>query len=497
MALLNADDPLRQLGAELSRRLGVNFDIDGYKPLSHQKEFHGDRTVGRVIFGGNRSGKSLSSVVEMFYWATGTNPYRSTPRPPLALRHVAVDKPQGIDKVLIELYKRLVPKRYLRGGAWERAFQTVPPTLFFSNDSFIEFLSYEQALDRHAGTSRDAVAFDEEPDEAIFNENMARLIDKAGSWWMAMTPLEGLSWVYDRFWLPYEEGELDANVSVYRFNTDDNIHIPKGAFDILLAGLSSEEREARRTGKFVALSGLIYPFNMNIHVKELPAQNHLLTVAGMDHGLRNPTAWLWAQINSDGTLNIVKEHCKNELLVKDHAQIIKLIESGNQFLKPSYRVGDPSIVNRNAETGQSIQTEYANYGINIAAGNNDVDSGINRVASLMDPNQRGGPRLFFDKDCRALIKELRTYRWDEWASRKAETAKAPKNNPKKRDDHCVDAMRYLVMSRPYHDTGSGTRIVHEEHDPNIKYATRSLRHPSVDNDWRNGSNYDDVLGDNW
>ena len=105
MALLNADDPLRQLGAELSRRLGVNFDIDGYKPLPHQKEFHGDRTVGRVIFGGNRSGKSLSSVVEMIYWATGTNPYRSTPRPPVSLRHVAVDKPQGIDKVqYLEVY---------------------------------------------------------------------------------------------------------------------------------------------------------------------------------------------------------------------------------------------------------------------------------------------------------------------------------------------------------------------------------------------------------
>jgi phage terminase large subunit-like protein len=489
---LNPNDPLQKLGVLLAQK-ARDPDIDGYKPLPHQVRFHSNPARGRINFGGNRSGKSYSSVCEMVWWATGTHPFRDTPRPPVALRHVAVDNPQGINKILKELYKKIVPSRYLRGGSWESAWQNSPPALFFSNGSFVEFMSYEQELDKHAGTSRHAIAFDEEPDEAIFNENMARLIDTDGEWWIAMTPVEGLTWVYTRFWLKYEEGELSEDVAIFVFLTDDNYYLPSGAFDRLMGDMSEEEKKARRTGAFIALSGLVYPFDQNVHVRDLEARRGLLTFTGMDHGLRNPTAWLWGQVDSDGVLYIVHEHYKSELYVKDHAAAVKAIEASNPLLVPSYRIGDPSIFNRNPLDGQSVGSEYATHGIYIGPGNNDVDAGINRLASMFYVHPDFGPKIYIDRSCRALIRELRTYRWDEWATRKAETQKEPKTKPKKKDDHAADALRYMAMTRPETDSGSGP--IAPDPVPRIPGSQYPTDWEAYDH--RNSGAYDDVMGSEW
>lgn len=485
-------DPLQLLALKLAQK-ARDPDLDGYKPLKHQIDFHSDPAGGRINFGGNRSGKTYSSVCEMVWWATGTHPYRKTPRPPLALRHVAVDKPQGIEKTLKELYKKITPPRFLRGGSWESAWQNVPPMLHFDNGTFIEFLTYEQELDKHAGTSRHAVAFDEEPDEAIFNENMARLIDTNGEWWISMTPVEGLTWVYYRFWLKFEDGELDKNIGIHVFLTDDNIYLPPGAFDRLLGDLSPEEKDARRTGKFVALSGLIFPFNTELHVKDIEPVPNVLKLCGMDHGLRNPAAWLWGQIDHDGRLYIIREHYRADLLVRDHAQAVKIVEATEPLLKPMYRVGDPSIFNRNPLDGQTVASEYAQYGIHIGAGNNDVDAGILRLSALLRGHPDHGPYLYIDRSCRNLIKEFRTYRWDEWATRKAETSKEPKTKPKKKDDHAIDAARYMAMSRPAFDTGKMGLTqddLDRDRDPSVKYAPSSR-------DYRDGASYDEYLGQEW
>jgi phage terminase large subunit-like protein len=484
------DDVFKDLGSKLAVK-ARQPDIHGYKPAPQQVRFHKCPKKQRIILGGNRSGKSYGSVVEMVWWATGTHPYRRTPRPPLALRHVAVDKPQGIDKVLKELYKKICPPEMLRGGTFDKAWAKEPPVLHFENGSTIEFLSYEQDLDKHAGTSRHAIAFDEEPDEAIFNENLARLIDTDGEWWIAMTPLEGLTWVYHNYYEPYEKGQLEEATELFIYNTDDNIYLPKGAFDRLMGNLSVEERNARRKGQFIALSGLIYPtFDHQYHVRELEPMKGMDNFTSMDHGLANATSWHWYQCDGDGVIYVQREHYESGLLVSDHAKAVKQMEASYPWLRPEYRVGDPSIQNRNAETGQSIQTAYADHGIFISLGNNDVDAGINRVAELFNTG-----RIFIDPSCRNLIRELRRYRWAEWASRKAATKNDAKNRPNKKDDHAVDDLRYGVMSRPLWDMGPGPQKVPVDFTkivvPDIKYAE-----PEQPVDWRDGA-YDDELGSEW
>ena len=54
-------------------------------------------------------------------------------------------------------------------------------------------------------------------------------------------------------------------------------------------------------------------------------------------------------------------------------------------------------------------------------------------------------KLFVFRGCVNLIRELKGYRWGAG------------DVPTKRDDHCLDELRYFVMSRPRTDAPKGTK----------------------------------------
>ena len=51
-------------------------------------------------------------------------------------------------------------------------------------------------------------------------------------------------------------------------------------------------------------------------------------------------------------------------------------------------------------------------------------------------NSEGKSKLFIFNTCTNLIRELKSYRWGNGDS------------PVKEDDHCLDELRYYIMSRP-------------------------------------------------
>jgi len=66
-------------------------------------------------------------------------------------------------------------------------------------------------------------------------------------------------------------------------------------------------------------------------------------------------------------------------------------------------------------------------------------SGINRVKSYFK-NANGKARLFIFKNCINLISEIKGYFWGSGDA------------PVKKDDHCLDELRYYIMSRPENST---------------------------------------------
>jgi phage terminase large subunit-like protein len=429
-------------------------NIYGYDPHEKQLDFHTSEAQKRIFLGGNRSGKTVGGITEDIWWLMGKHPYIKTPPPPVAGRIVSVDFLNGVNKIIIPEVTRWIPASALKGGHWEKAYNKEMRVLTLENGSFVEFMSYDQDVDKFAGTSRHFIHFDEEPPRDIYIECLQRLIDTNGRFWFTMTPVDGMSsWIYDELYLAAKE---DTSIKVVEVSQEDNPHLNYVEAQALLSGLTEDEMEARKKGKFVQIGGLIYKmFDPHKHVIDeidLSRVENWLHVAGMDHGFNNPTAWLWGAVSGDGKVVVYDEYYVSGKIVREHAQAVHEINQGHGLV-PAYNVGDPSIRNVDPITGTSVLLEYMEYGVPIVLGNNDQKAGINRVARYLT-GTNGVPQLYITRNCTQLIREIGRLRWAQWSNRKVRDDKNRKEEQHKKDDHAADALRYFISSRPELDTGT-------------------------------------------
>lgn len=418
-----------------------------YQPHEKQELFHVSARKGKLYIGGNRSGKTTGGVVEDLYWLRGDHPFRRTPKPPVAGRCVTVDFKNGLDKIILPEFKRWVYPSLLVNGSWEDSYSSADRVLTLSNGSWIEFMSYEQNLEKFAGTSRDFVHFDEEPPKSIFGECKARLIDRKGSWWITMTPVEGITWVYDELYRPAKENK-DRLIELVEVNMWDNPHLSQDEIDEFLSGLDEEERRYRGTGEFIPIGGLVYnKFNGDTHIidpidiSSLPKGTALY--ASMDHGYNNPTAWYWHAVLPDGTIITFKEWYRSGVVIANHAAQVKLIEQEIGLGEPILRVGDPAITQRSPVNGMSIQMLYSIEGVNIAFKRLDFHAGVDKVNTYLEQ-----VKWLITSDCVNLINEIRKYRWKPYESQKLRDRSNKREEPMKKDDHGCDACRYLFSFMP-------------------------------------------------
>jgi phage terminase large subunit-like protein len=432
------------------KKQGVKPNLYGYKPHDKQILFHMSTALGRLYIGGNRSGKTYSSIAEDCWWLTGTHPYIDTPEPPIRGRVVTVDFTYGLEQIILPLFKSLLPSKYLKNGSWEDSYSKQFRTLTLTNESTVEFMSYEQETEKFAGTSRHFIHYDEEPPLHIFNECNARLVDTGGSYWISMTPVEGLTWTFEKI---YEKAKTDPNIYVVEADMLDNPYITKEAAERYLAGLDEDERKAREHGTYVQLGGLVYKkFNEETHVidpidpKTIPS--HWRIYMSLDHGFNNPTGCLWHAVSPENKIITFSELYEREWTLDQISTAIKAKEA-EWGIHVDYRVGDPAIAQRSAHNGTSIQTEYAMRGIYIALANNNVETGVAKVQMYLNINpETQKPFRQITSNCSNFIHEMKRLRWKTFASKKMQADNNPTEKIHKKDDHLCDSDRYFHTFLP-------------------------------------------------
>ncbi|MFE1914973.1 terminase large subunit domain-containing protein, partial [Streptomyces anandii] len=366
-------------------------------------------------------------------------------------RIVSVDFANGVNKIIIPQLQQWVPPSQLRGGSWYSAYDSQERILNFDNGSFVELMSYDQDLDKFAGTSRDFIHYDEEPPEDIRTECRARLIDRKGREWFTLTPVEGMLWIFDQIYEPGLAGH--PNIDVIEVEMEENPHLDQDEVREFLESLSEEERKVRGSGKFVTRGGLVYKtFNLKTHVINPinPAEYvgpQYRWYMSLDHGFNNPTAVLWHIVDSNNRVITFSEHYESEKTIDYHAQVIKNREA-THGRGPDLRVCDPALAQRQALTGTSIQTEYAMRGIGMAFGNNDVLTGVAKVNQYLEIASDGKPNWLITANCANLIKEMQRLRWKTWASKKQQSENNAYDQIHKKDDHACDSARYLFSFLP-------------------------------------------------
>lgn len=452
----------------------VEPNMHAYKPHAKQLLFHESMATGKLFLGGNRSGKTSAGVIEDLWWITRRHPYRLIPDTQIRGRVLGDGFENGtINEVLIPTIKRWILPSDLINGSWEDSWSRQDRALTLTNGSFIEFKSYDQDIQKHAGTSRHFIHFDEEPPQNIYIENLIRTVDTAGSWWMTMTPLNGMNWVYDELYLPAKEHKL-KDIVVFEVSMLDNPHLSESVVDQIMQNIDAAEKEQRLYGKFSEKGGLIFPefgephllsdspFNYGGIYNSPPADWRIYT--SFDFGINNPTAILWHAVSSSNHIVTFAEHFMADMIIRDHARVVHEVERKLAMGTRIYlRAGDPAGKQRSQITGTSIIQEYSDEGIFISTDYipRGVSVGINKMRTYLklgpsttDPitGALAGPGRphwqIVESECPNLVREMKRLHWKTYANSKTQDASNRQEEVHKKDDHAFDSCRYFFTLLP-------------------------------------------------
>lgn len=265
-----------------------------------------------------------------------------------------------------------------------------------------------------------------------------RILDKSGEIFGTMTPLKGLTFIYDQIYLNKNN---DPEVFFLFMSWEDNPFLDKNEILRLSSTMSKDEIESRKYGRFALIdSGLIYTeFDPNIHIIQpfkIPEdwQDNL----SIDPGLSNPLSCHWYAKDYDGNIYVVAEHFASNKTIEYHSEKIKEISKSLNW-KTTHNGMIESLIDSAANqktlaSQKSVTDLFYENGIIVNPNvNKDVLSGISKVKSYLK-NLNGETKLFIFSCCTNLIQEFKTYRWSNH------------DFPIKKDDHCLDELRYYIMS---------------------------------------------------
>ena len=415
----------------------------GEKIHKKQLEFHKCNKKNRWVFGGNRSGKTECGAVETIYLARGIHPYKKNK--PISCWVVSLSKQVQRDvaqeKILHYLRKDWIEKVVMASGRSDSAESGIIDFILvrnvFGSLSKIGFKSCDQGREKFQGSSLDFVWFDEEPPYDIYQECRMRVLDKKGMIFGTMTPLKGLTWVYNEVYLNENN---DSEVWHIEMEWADNPYLDKDEIEAMTKSLSQDELESRRYGKFMQCGGLVYSeFDENVNVIDpFDVPKEWQDNISIDPGLNNPLSAHWYCEDYDGNVYVVAEHYAQGKDVYYHANKIKEICQKLDWHYTNGKISaliDSAAMQRTLASSKSVvDLFYENDILVNPRVNKDMFSGINTVKRYLKDGE-GKPHLFIFRNCTNLIREIKSYWWGD------------NDLPIKRDDHCLDEMRYYLMDK--------------------------------------------------
>ena len=412
----------------------------------HEKQmaFHKCTKRNRWVFGGNRSGKTECGAVESIWMALGIHPYRQN-RDDVFGWVVSVSTQVQRDVAQAKILKYL-PTRSIVDIVMREGKKTSPEYGIidhiviknaFGNLSRIGFKSCDQGREKFQGASLDFVWFDEEPPKDIYDECKMRVFDRCGDIFGTMTPLKGLTWVYDEI----ELNSLDSDeVWCEYMEWADNPYLNKKEVEFMSSVMSEDEQKSRRYGKFFSGEGLVYPeFDANVHVIEpFRVPREWYANISIDPGLNNPTSCHFYAVDFDGTIYVIAEHYARGESIDFHIEKIFDIATRLDWQRDAkgrlYALIDSAANQRTLASEKSVAELFSEKGILVNTSvNKDLYSGIQRIKSLLCQRP---PKIYIFKTCVNLIREIKSYWWGK------------NDRPKKVDDHALDELRYFVMTQP-------------------------------------------------
>ena len=443
------------------RNLGI--DQDGKHEIWHKV-----MCFIKVICGGNRSAKTCCLCAEGTMACLGSRRFTNYwhERTPIIARLVAPDYPNSMTKAIVPTIEKFAPPNSYE---MKKNGQGHVNLITFSNASQLQLMTYEQTVMKHASVSLDWLGFDEPPPKNIFNENMARLIDRNGVCAMALTPIKEdggypIGWIYDEI---YEESlKLENNKKYFWVNIDieDNRKSRGGYLNDESVDRQIEEWRkdettytARKKGEFTHLIGRVWKeLDHSVHIEEnsfdVSDRQKFTRYAAIDVHPRNPMAYVAWAVDQNGFGWIYDEIYKVGR-IKGLCELIH--EHEKMYGLPFVRFIDETADAKNELTGMNVYREFGKYKVfcRKASNHNKFPYGIPKVRELLHPEKTNFsdipiPNLKIFRKCTRTWYQMTHYVWDEFQTARSRSENNPREKPRKKDDHCVDCVLYIAENNP-------------------------------------------------
>jgi hypothetical protein len=285
------------------------------------------------------------------------------------------------------------------------------------------------------------------------------LSDKRGSAVFVSTP-EGFNWFFDLFQRGQSSSHDAKDWWSYRSPTWENIAVfPGGRQDAEMleveANLSPEVFQQEYGAEFTSFAGRIYSeFDEGYHVvRDYKFKPDWRNYLAFDFGFRNPFCCLNIQVDPSDNVYVWDEYYERGLTSVQHADRLKSIiqwRVDGGYYDPSGADESQSIINVFRDT-HAYHNRHLDA-VMLDPAPNDWRSGVERVKEFlkltpvwdtMGPTNKVAPKLFVSERCQNTIREFNTYRVKEQSEKLGEKMD-PKEEPRKKDDHAMDALRYFI-----------------------------------------------------
>ena len=512
-----------------------------YEPVNPRaRALHLSTARQVAVVGGNRSSKTDSSLAELAIQLTGHIPrslMHDYPRQklgrPIRARVVCNSLTDTLEPVIKPKLRwdqwngvgdpaggrghwGWLPRHCLLGGAWEKAYSEKYRTLSIAYDaawrdqdgrgfdragvSTVQFLSYDQDLTAFAGSSMHLILHDELPPSDIYRENRMRTLDVRGQIITAFTPPDEIglargdvSSFYDQVYEPGLPGPAkDPDIDTIILHTEDNRILSAADVAAIAATMTDEQREVRLHGRFLHLSGVVYPlftardawwcfrcarritpmdgqclhcrgddietFTHVIEPHAIPAAWPVVFVIDPHPRKKDAMGW-FAVTPSDDVVMI------GELETDGTAAEVKRAVTDKEDalgIRPVQRLMDPNIATEtNDKLGRdtTIRDAYDRVGLRCDLAIDSINVGIQNVHELLTPDSRTRrPRFRAFTTCGKFAYGMTHWSWDEHVRT---GDKEPKEKVRDRFKDFPDLLRYLANGKPsFHGLTRGGGVWH-------------------------------------
>ncbi len=407
----------------------------------------------RMLAGANGVGKSFTGGLEFVYHITGRYPKwwvgKKLKAPKLAwiVSESGGTFKSSLQRLLVgnslneeDLGTGLIPKDCLVGKptGWPSiagAVMSIQVRHAAGHIVTIEVKSSNQNESDLQAANVDLILFDEEPDEFVFSECMARLrtTPERGERGIAMllfTSLKGLTNVVLKFLEGPEfpkngVSTVDSDKYIVRVEMDDVPHLTDEDKQLYIKNTPPHLIESRTKGLIALGSGKIYPYpESQVFVEPFQIPEYWPRAFALDFG-HHITAVLWCA--KDPVTSVLYIYAEYYAEGHQTAQVHALNIKSRGIWIPG--ICDPSGGGRQND-GRLMKELFEAEGLSLVDGENSILAGITRNCNMLE---NGTVKVF--NTCVKFRDEYRTYRFDE---------KKPNEPARNQKDHAMDCFKYMT-----------------------------------------------------